>query len=143
MNYPNSLHEDLLARSFFASNGEIGVLLEDTDVFLSICLRENVAVLGWEVWLSDFTASTDGMPIPAKGRWHGLVPSRNGGTSMVIGGETSNRLQFQTWNDFVTHSVALTVDQLSATDFANDIDPQYLKSLRINFALQSEEEFIK
>ena len=54
MLFPPSLSDNVLARAFRASNGEFGILPNDTDSFLTACEVYRVEVFGWELWLVDY-----------------------------------------------------------------------------------------
>ena len=83
MLFPPSLSADLLARSFRATNGELGVLRIDATAFLDACDADDVAVLGWELWLVDHGWDRSGQPCLAPGYWIGVIPTRDGSGSVI------------------------------------------------------------
>ena len=118
MDRPPSLSSDVLARCFLASNGELGVRLEDASAFLDACAADGMELLGWELWLADHVAGAEG-PCPASGRWCGLIPVRGQSLLCVFGGEGD---------------LAATRAQLAGLDI-EELEPRWRDYARINFTL--------
>ena len=119
--FPPSLPEDLNARAYHATNGELGVLPVDATSFLRVCKQDGVEVLGWELWVVDHTweAETNG-PVPACGLWCGGIPLQSEQLPAVVGG---------------TGNLEDTARQLAAFDFEADVQPLWLPYVRVNFTL--------
>ena len=121
--YPPSLPEDVKARAFRASNGELGIVPSDTGAFLAACRSDAVEVSGWELWVIDHSWDFDtNSLIPAAGVWWGLIPVKDGDGPAVIGGEGD---------------VDETERQLASTDLSAEVQAAWLPHVRINFALDN------
>ncbi len=75
--FPPSLSPEVLERSFRARNGEVGVRLEDMEAFLTACERDQIEVLGWDLWLVDHAwddATNRVRRVPVSGYWCELIP---------------------------------------------------------------------
>jgi hypothetical protein len=83
--FPPSLPQAVIARAFRARNGELGVRLADTSLFLDACRTSGVDVVGWELWIVDHRWALDNTPAPATGEWCGGIPID--GDATVVGGE--------------------------------------------------------
>ena len=121
MMFPPSLPEDLNARAYHATNGELGMLPVDATSFLRVCKQDGVEVLGWELWVVDHTwgAETNG-PVPACGPWCGGIPLQSEQLPAVVGG---------------TGNLEDTARQLAAFDFEAEVQPLWLPYVRVNFTL--------
>ncbi|MDF1633952.1 hypothetical protein [Mycoplana sp. MJR14] len=119
MLFPPSLSADLLARSFRATNGELGVLLIDATAFLDACDADDVAVLGWELWLVDHGWDRSGQPCLAPGYWIGVIPTRDGSGSVIGGSGNSD----------------CTRNDVATLDLQAIIEDRWLPFVRINFTL--------
>jgi hypothetical protein len=121
MEYPPSLALDILARSFRAINGELGLLPADVPAFLDACQADRVRVLGWDLWLVDhaFDAGTKSPKI-APGAWCGLIPLRADPLPAVVAG---------------TGDLAQTRARIAELEFDIMIDPMWLPYIRVNIAL--------
>jgi hypothetical protein len=119
--YPPSLSPQLLARTFRAPNGELGIPLADVEEFLGACDRDSVAVLGWELWLVDHFGDFDGNLKPSKGQWYGLIPMLNSEVPGVFSfdGDSADARR-----------------QIAEQDISNAIDVRWQPYLRINFSLE-------
>lgn len=88
MEYPPSLPEDVKARAFRASNGELGLDPADASSFLAACRSDSVEVLGWELWVVDHAWGIEtNAPVPAPGYWCGGIPVQDCNVPAVVGGE--------------------------------------------------------
>lgn len=77
MLFPSSLPPKVLARSFRDRDGEVGVQVEDAAAFLDACDKDQVEVLGWDLWLVDHswdTAINGPRKVPVPGYWCELIP---------------------------------------------------------------------
>ena len=121
MMYPPSLPQDVKARAFLASNGELGIIPADASTFLSACRADGVEILGWELWIVDHYWDIDSnTPVPARGSWCGGIPVRGYDVPGVWGGEGD---------------VDETERQLSSIDLASEVQPAWLAHVRVNFTL--------
>jgi hypothetical protein len=75
MMYPPSLPPDVRDRGFVADNGELGILLSDTQAFLNACRADNLTVFGWELWIIDYEWGKDNAPVSPR-RVRGVAESR-------------------------------------------------------------------
>ncbi|MEO5773253.1 MAG: hypothetical protein ABIQ32_03930 [Sphingomicrobium sp.] len=121
MFYPPSLPDDVKSRAFRAGNGELGVLPADAPAFLAACKRDDVKVLGWELWVvdHDWDADTNSV-VPASGCWSGLIPVKNYLEPAVIGGDGGA-------DD--------AQEQLASVDLSTEVQPAVLSYIRVNFTL--------
>jgi hypothetical protein len=121
MMFPPSLHVDVLARAFRASNGELGIVPIDADPFLRACEADRVGVLGWELWLIDHCYDLEsGKPRLSPGHWCGLIPTVEDGPCAVVGGQGEGRT---------------TKDEIAALKLDELVDAQWLSYVRYNFTL--------
>jgi len=120
MFYPPSLSEIAKARAFRATNGELGVLIDDVEVFLQACRSSGTEVLGWELWIVDHAWGEDNSPVPAEGLWCGGIPVCKLNIPSVIGGDGD---------------VDETERQLAAFDIIAEVQPEWLPHVRVNFTL--------
>jgi hypothetical protein len=121
MMYPPSLPDDVKARAFRAGNGELGVLPADAPAFLAACRKDNVKVLGWELWVVDHSCSFDtNSVVPAIGWWCGLIPVQNEVEPTVIAGDGG---------------VDEAEGQLASVDLNAEVQPAFLPYIRVNFTL--------
>lgn len=118
--YPPSLPADVKARAFVATNGELGVIPNDAQLFLQSCRTDSVEVLGWELWLVDHTWGSDNAPVASVGLWCGGIPCSDEVVPAVVGG---------------TGDVEETERQLAAFDFDTEVQPKWLPHVRVNFTL--------
>jgi hypothetical protein len=117
--------EDVLARAFRADNGELAVMPGDAGAYLDACEKIGADVLGWDVWLVDHTFDDKGALTPRKGAWCGMLPALRATTPVVIGGEGD---------------AEETRAQISALDLDAIVAPQWRPFLRINVALDVEDD---
>ena len=122
MFYPPSLPLDVLARSFRAMNGELGLLPADVSAFLDACQTDGVRVLGWDLWLIDhaFDAGSKA-PKMAKGSWCGLIPLRADPLPAVVAG---------------TGDLARTRARIAELEFDLMFDAVWRPHIRVNIALE-------
>lgn len=120
--YPPSLPADLKARAFVATNGELGVIPNDAQMFLQSCRADSVEVLGWELWLVNHTWGSDNAPVASVGSWCGGIPCSDEEAPAVVCG---------------TGDVEKTERQLAAFDFVAEVQPKWLPHVRVNFTLDS------
>ena len=124
MLFPPSLSPAILSRSFRASNGELGIDLPDADAFLDACRADQIAVLGWELWLIDHSCERQaGDPRSAPGRWCGLIPVQGSSVPAVVGG---------------SGDLNITRGDIAALDLDTLVDPQWMRFIRVNFPLGGE-----
>ena len=120
---PPLLPPDVLTRAFRALNGEIGVQVADAPLFLDACKRDDVKVLGWELWLADHSwdnSQNRPISVPVPGYWCGLIPDIASGAGGVYGGEgDADACQAQ-------------IDKL---DFESGALSPWRESARVNFTL--------
>ncbi|MDZ4865999.1 MAG: hypothetical protein SGI91_01650 [Alphaproteobacteria bacterium] len=130
-----NLPDDVLRRSFVASNGERAFALEDVDIVLRSYEAARTAVFGWEAWIVDHAARPSpafGLE-PAPGRWCGLIPTPDGG-SAVIGGschpgaDGPDQLASGRTIEEAREQLKLFCDSRS-----NEVAKAWLPFLRINF----------
>ena len=121
MLFPPSLSNEVLARAFRAPNGELGILPNDTDSFLTACKVDRVEVFGWEMWLVDhrYDFKRD-EPRRSPGQWCGLIPTREHAEPAVVGGSSDSNL---------------TRNEIAALKLEELIEPQWLPHVRFNFTL--------
>lgn len=122
MTVPGSLPAEILARSFQASNGELGILPADADLYLAACEAGGVVVLGWELWIVDHRMGITSTPIPAIGQWTGGVPTRSKGV-VIFGG---------------SGGIEQTRREIRALDLPHVVEARWLEYVRFNFTLDSE-----
>ena len=116
-----SLSQLVVSRSFQAANGELGLLPSDAAAFLDACEADDVAVLGWEVWLADHEWDVQGnRPRAARGEWCGLIPGRKSGEFSVLHG---------------SGDLDEVRQQIAALDLVESIEPRWLPHARLNFTL--------
>lgn len=86
LNMPMNLPEDLLRRSFVATNGERAFPPEDIEAVLDAYSAAGIPVYGWELWIIDHDIAPGAEPklVPMPGRWCGLLPTAHG--TAVAGG---------------------------------------------------------
>ena len=121
--FPPSLSLEVLARSFKALNGEIGLQLHDVEPFVDTCNKDQVQVLGWELWLADHSwdnAENRPRKVPVPGYWCGLIPEIGSGLGGVYGGEGDA-------NECLL--------QIGLLDFQSGDLGAWRKFLRVNFTL--------
>lgn len=119
--YPPSLPDDVKARAFRAGNGELGIHPADAPVFLAACRSDRVEARGWELWIVDHEWDFgSGLPVPANGRWCGLIPVKDGDVPAVIGGRGN---------------LDETERQLAASDLEAEVQAAWLAYVRVNFNL--------
>ena len=119
--YPPSLADDVKARAFRATNGELGVLPSDAASFLAACRDDGVEVLGWELWVVDHQWGLENnSPVPSKGSWCGGIPIQDHVVPAVIGG---------------SGNADKTEDQLAALDLSAEVQQEWLPYVRVNFTL--------
>lgn len=119
MMYPPSLSQNVKARAFIASYGELGVLASDAQQFLSDCRADGVEVLGWELWIVEHRWAENRL-LAAAGYWCGGIPLRDKNFVSVVGGEGDR--------DKVER-------QLAAFDVGNEVQFKWLPFVRVNFTL--------
>lgn len=118
---PPSLSDQLIARAFHASNGELGILPADAELFLATCATDDIEVLGWELWLVDHRCDPSGSrPVRSIGSWCGLIPTLHGPLPAVVGG-SGHRKQ--------------TSLEIAALKLPELIDGNWLPFARYNFTL--------
>lgn len=89
---PPSLPPEVLARSFRARNGELGVREADVDAFLDACDADGFAVLGWELWLVDHEpGAANFFPSPSPGSWTPFVPVAGRSVTTIFSGHDDAR----------------------------------------------------
>lgn len=119
--YPPSLPDDVKARAFRASNGELGILPADAAVFLAACRSDDAEVLGWELWVVNHGWDLkNNVPVAAEGVWCGGIPMNDGDVPAIIGGEGDA-------NE--------TERQLGAIDLSSVVQAAWLPHVRVNFTL--------
>ena len=118
MIYPLSLPDEVKARAFRASNGELAFLFRDAPAVLAACRADAVEVLGWELWIADHDWGADHAPKPAPGMWSGGIPVVGKTLPVVFGGEGD---------------LAETERQLSELNLAEEVQPRWLPYVRVNF----------
>jgi hypothetical protein len=121
--FPPSLSPDVFGRAFKALNGEIGVQVMDTTLFLSACKRDNIEVLGWELWLADHSwDEVENRPrkVPVPGYWCGLIPEIGSGVGGVYHGEGG---------------ADACQSQIDALDFEAGALGAWRENIRVNFTL--------
>ena len=120
MMYPASLDPAIGGRAFRASNGELGIRLEDAKAFLEACRRDQAEVFGWELWVIHHRwADASDSVVEQPGVWCGGVPLKAGGTAIFHGEGDADASE----------------EQLSRYDFEAEIAPDYLPLVRLNFTL--------
>ncbi|WP_295635931.1 hypothetical protein [Novosphingobium sp.] len=120
MKFPPSLDDAVKARAFRATNGELGIKLTDTAIFLAACRIDGVEVLGWELWVIDHECGERvAGPCHAPGGWCGEIPMRKG-TIAVLGDDGE---------------ADATEQQLADFDVNVEVEAIWLPYLRVNFAL--------
>ena len=119
MMYPPSLPPDVRDGGFVADNGELGILLSDTQAFLNACRADNLTVFGWELWIIDYEWGKDNAPVPEAGSWCGGIPLNRQSVPAVVGG---------------TGDVDQSENELAVLNLT-DIAPEWLKYIRVNFTL--------
>lgn len=135
LEYPPSFDYNLLANSFHANNGEIGVLPLDVPEFLTACKRDAIAILGWEMWLADYFAGLEVNPIPQKGSWCGIIPIKGESVPCVFSGDTKARQPYESWNEYVSRTVKETQEQIHKVNIEEEVEKQYISFVRFNFTL--------
>lgn len=121
MMYPPSLPEEVKKRAFLAPNGELGLLPSDARSFLNACKRDQVEVLGWELWIADHEWDFDtNYPTPARGVWCGGIPIQGQSLPAVVHGEGD---------------AEESAKQLAVLDFDAEIQPTWQPQVRVNFTL--------
>lgn len=121
MNYPPSLPDDVLARAFRASNGELGVLPSDADRFLTACETDQIEVLGWELWLVDHVPEPQsGELVTSPGRWSGLIPMLDTTRPAVFEGSGNAKK---------------SREEIAALKLSDSVDLRWLPYIRCNFTL--------
>ena len=136
--YPPSFDSNRLANSFHVDNGEIGVLPLDVPEFLAACGNDGIAILGGEMWLSDYRAAFEGNPIPQKGSWCGLIPWKGKNTTVVVSYSTKSRRFLESWNKYVQRTITETQGQINEINIDNEVETQYIPSVRFNFTLKKK-----
>lgn len=117
MSAPPSLPPHVLARSFRATNGELGILPEDTKAFLAACERDGIPILGWELWIIDHRMGITNALIPALGQWSGVIPTRTRSLA-IIGG---------------SGGLEQTRREIAELDFERTVDQRWIEFVRFNF----------
>jgi hypothetical protein len=122
MLYPPSLSGDILARTFRAPSGELGLLPADVTAFLDACKADGVGVLGWDLWLVNhaFDAGSRA-PKVATGSWCGLIPLRSDRLPAVVAG---------------MGDLAHTRAQIAELEFDLMIDTVWHPYVRVNITLE-------
>ena len=121
--FPPSLAPDILARSFKASNGEIGVQAGDVKLFVETCKKDQCEVLGWELWLADHSWDiVQNRPklVLGRGNWCGLVPESGNVPGIVYGG---------------TGNADEGLSDIAKVDFESGDLSVWREFLRVNFTL--------
>lgn len=123
MLFPPSLSQDVLARAFRSPNGELGLRPSDIGSFLAACERDQVKVLGWELWLIDHACDRDGgEPRQSPGRWCGMIPMREDQVPGVFTG---------------SGDISLTKTEIATLKMQELVEPRWLPYLRFNFNLRA------
>ena len=120
MMFPPSLPPDVKARAFVTTNGELGVLPSDTQLFLDACRADSVEVLGWELLVVNHAWGEDNAPVAAAGLWFGGIPLRGDTVPAVVGG---------------SGDVGATEEQVAAFDIDAEVLPLWSPHVRVNFTL--------
>jgi hypothetical protein len=97
-----------------------------------------MAILGWELWLTDHRATTEGDPISSAGHWCGLIPLKEHAVPGVIGGNTESRQIKEEWDFYVKSTITDTGKQISGIPLEREISEKYLPYIRINFTVSEE-----
>lgn len=122
MLWPPSLDPAVRSRSFHATNGELGVLPEDAASFLAACREDRVEVLGWELWVVGHAWGQHfNGPVPAPGLWCGGIPVKGHPMPAVYGFDGN---------------VDDTERQIASLDLSNEVLPEWLPHVRLNFTLE-------
>lgn len=140
MNVPPSLPNQIAARSFIASNGEVGIRCEDVGECLTSCEHDHIAILGGEAWLADHRAAFSGDPVPAAGQWCGLMPVVGEPDPAVFVFDVAPRNGLESWEEFVRRSVAETHAAVSRFDPDQALSPDWRPHYRLNFLLEADAE---
>jgi len=136
--YPPSFDSNRLANSFHVDNGEIGILPIDASKFLVACGNDGIAILGWEIWLSDYRAAFEGNPIPQKGSWCGVIPIKNESLPGVFSYDTKPRGFLESWNKYVQRTIKETQEQVNNVNIEKEFEKQYIPFIRYNFTLEKK-----
>jgi hypothetical protein len=138
-NYPPSLDLQVVARSFIAGNGELGVLPQDVATFVEACRRDGFAVLGWEMWLADYRFWRGGQ-VRATGSWDGLIPCKGDDSLSLVGGDVHGvpGEPWAPWAPYVDRSVEETLDQIGRFSIS-EVEDEYVSDVRYNFTLSRRE----
>jgi hypothetical protein len=134
--YPPSLDSNVLATSFRAGNGELGLLPQDVTSFLGACRQDGLVVLGWELWIVDFQIGSPG-PVPAPGSWAGLIPWKGPYGAAVVGGQVCE-VPGEDWEACVERSSEETLAQIGRFSLS-DVDDDYVSHVRYSFTLKSRD----
>ena len=119
---PSSLPHHVVARAFTASNGELGILPQDTGTFLTACEQDGVPLLGWELWIIDHRMGITNALIPALGQWSGIIPTRT--RSLAIFGGSGGLEQ--------------TRREIAELDLERTVAQRWMEFVRFNFTLNGE-----
>lgn len=118
---PPSLPNEVRARAFCATNGELGVLPADALSFLDACRADGVKVLGWELWVANHRWDPKSKClVSATGQWDGGVPMRAHDVPALVGGEGD---------------VDAVARQLASLSFEDEVQVAWLPHIRVNFTL--------
>ncbi|WP_312165822.1 hypothetical protein [Phenylobacterium sp.] len=120
MMHPPSLPDEVKARAFLATNGELGICLADVRSFLNACRADRVEVFGWELWVVNHTWGAENDPIPAGGLWCGGIPLRDQAIPAVVGG---------------SGDLAETERQLASFSVTDEVQRDWISHVRVNFTL--------
>jgi hypothetical protein len=117
-----SLDPAVRSRAFQATNGELGLLLEDAASFLAACREDCVEVLGWELWVVDHAWGQHfNGPVPAPGLWCGGIPVKGHKLPVVYSFDGD---------------VNEAERQLASLDLSSEVLPEWLPHVRLNFTLE-------
>ncbi len=84
---PPSLDFEVLARSFRAPDGDLGLLPADVWRFLDACDEDGFEVLGWELWIADHAFDPETRaPRPMPGQCCAAIPALEAPLAVPLGG---------------------------------------------------------
>jgi len=98
----------------------------DVNSLLDACQKDQITVLGWELWLVDHQIGTRSNNLrPAPGHWSGLIPVRSSDLPAVVQGSGDA--------DTIREQIAkLDLDEL--------VEIEWLQYVRVNVTLGDNEK---
>lgn len=122
-----ALPKSVESLAYRARNGELAWRRQDVPAALAAIAASSQAVLGGEVWIA-----------LGDGRWHGLVPSRDGGPDGVWHWSTAPRAANESWQAYCDRAAQESARVVAGMPVEEESVPSLREQLRFNFTYMTE-----